>query len=472
MKINEEIDLIKKKIDFTEKQMSQSRDPIDYLVDLDYLRWRLHELTAPRAKAVHNLRQNLAKVRQRKVEKGLARALHPRLNANGIDQRFLLIGGLLADWGFATRPLLIKYGCTDRDITEWKRDKLIVAGMEAYRPTPYAQTKVAVSYYCLTVKGQSYLKKHHLIWNGQLEQIYREAMKRMGKEPVFSTPKINAIAPQSFYFEHDIAALCCAIRFLLNDDTYQNMHLFGRALIKSRINHVLGLPIPNHKEAWQYDAILCKLPVSVEEIITNQRYYRYWEQPLKDELTQKIAKIDEDENDTFHQPHSYYFNENHYYHCLIQGISMEEDVRPIREKLSRRRQQAHQEYTDQVAKMEKSHPNRAMILEFERSKKKEKELDNFIVKMMAAVKSDATPVVVSSTETLGNNLISAFTKVSNLGWVYQWSRRTSFTEHGKKSGWAYKKITVDKKDIEKIKFMHAPPQFINDFAGFAFRKPK
>jgi len=472
MEINEEIEQIKKEIKFAEKQVHQNSCYIDYLVDLDYLHCRLRELTAPRAEAVHNLRQNLIKVRQRKVEKGLARALHPRLDEDGIDQRFLLIGSVLADWGFATRPLLIKCGCTDRDITEWKRNKLIVAGMEAYRPTPYAQTKVAVSYYCLTAKGQSYIKANHPIWNGHLEKIYCTAMKQMGKEAVFSTPKINAIAPQSFYFEHDIAALCCAMHFAISDATYKGMHLFGRALIKSKINHVLGLPIPNNQEAWQYDAILCHLPTSSEEIIANQRYYRYWEQPLKDELAQKIAEIDEEENDAFHHPNGYYFSEEHYYHCLNRNISMDEDVRPLREKLAQRRQLAHQNYTDQVARMEEAHPNRAMILEFERSKKKEKELDNFIVKMMAAVKSDAHPVVVSSTEALGKNLVTAFTEVSNLGWVYQWSRRTSFTEHGKKTSWVHKEISVDEEIIDKIEFLHAPPQFINDFAGFAFRKQK
>lgn len=446
------------------------RHHIYYRAEISVLTHYLMEIDAQQQSAAQSRRRNLVNVRQRRVELGQARDLLSRSDENGIDMRFLSIANLLADWGFATRPLMIKFGCTDRDVTQWKRDKLIVAGMEAYRPSPYAQTKVAVAYYSLAPKGQAYLKKHHPIWNGLFEQIYRDVMKEMDKEPVFTTPKINAIAPQSFYFEHDIAALCCAMNFM-DDPVYQNMYLFGRALIKAKINHVLGLPIPKHREAWQYDAILCALPSTKEEIMTNQRYYRYWEEPLKEELAQKLAEIDEEEKRIFNfDGWGYYFSDMHIFDCQRLGISIEEDMQPLKEGFEQQRQDAQNHYASEVSRMEKAHPNRAMILEFERSKKKDKELDNFVAKMASAVRSDATPTVICSSKALGNSMMKHFEQATQKGWGSKWHRRTDYTEYGKSTSWVGEKIYF--KDLDKVEVLYAESEFINDFAGFAFRRRK
>ena len=446
-----------------QSQLGHRYDQVDYLIQMDWLRGYLYMLEKERQQTVNHLRQNLEKNRNRRIELGQARQLLPRSNQMGIDERFLHIGHLLADWGFSPRKLLIRYGCTDKDITQWKTDKLIVPVQNAYRPTPYAQSATVVTSYSLTQKGQAYLRQHHFIWNDQLEEIYHQALKQQKIEPIFTKPSMNMVAPQSANFEHNIAALTAAIYY-----QEQNPHvtIFGPALIRSKINHVLGLPIPRNKDAWQYDAILCALPETVEEINHNLHYYRHWVAQLTEERDRKLAEIDQEMKGTL----QYFLDypDDHYYYCIKHGQSLDEEPNKIRCQAQKKKDAVHQNYEQAITKQKNQ--KRAIVLEYERSYKNNRETDNFIFKLDALSESDAWAMVLFPSEKRLDNFQTKMNQRYTSGTIKKWERGITHGDYGYEIGWRSREYHLDEND--HIIFDVWDSDNINDIAGFSFRKKK
>ncbi len=461
--INEAKQQIRKLENWARQQdmLGNRYDQIDYLVDLDYLQCCLYTLEQQRQQTANHLRQNLENNRNRRVELGQARQLLPRANQLDIDERFLHIGHLLADWGFAPRKLLIRYGCTDKDITQWKENKMIVAGKNAYRPTPYAQSATVVTSYCLTQKGQDYLRQHHFIWNGELETIYLQSLKKHNVAPLFTKPAMHMVAPQSANFEHNIAAMTAAI-----DYQEQNSHamIFGPALIRSKINHVLGLPIPNNKDAWQYDAILCKLPGTVDDINHNLYYYRYWLEQLTEERDQKLAEIDQRmKNDL---QFCWDYPEDHYYFCIKRNLDPEEELKKIEQQAQIKKDAVNQEYQQAITR--KKQKKRAIIIEYERSYKKSREIDNFIFKLDALAESDAWAMVLFPSEKKLENFQKKMKQRYSTNTIKKWERRIISGDYGYEIGWRSREYELDENDhiVLDVWDSHS----INEIAGFSFRE--
>ena len=238
-------------------------------------------------------------------------------------------------------------------------------------------------------------------------------------------------------------------------------------MIQAKIHHVLGLPIPHSKDAWRYDAILCALPMTIEEIDHNLHYYRHWVAQLTSDRDRQLAEIDQEMKDRL----QYFLDypENHYYYCLKHGLSMDEEPNQIRQQAQNKRDDVNQAY-EKALKHKTGKLGRALVLEYERSYKNSQETDNFVVKLNALAASDARALIMSPTEKRKTHLKNKVLQRYQTGYTYKWEKVRRSNDFGSRMEWVPKKVTLSGSD--HLIFDVWSCDQINSIAGFAFSKQK
>lgn len=343
------------------------------------------------AKIISTKQKNhLEKICLARIYSGEFRYLQPRTDENGIDRRFLHIAHFLAEFRVSTKKILIDLGCTDRDLADWKKQGLIENSRHLYKPSIHSKKPKIVGIYLLKTKGFKYLKRYHPYWSGLFETWYKHSCQILGLEPIFKTPHIAKNPTNSHMFEHEIGVQTIVLKKYLETEPHSfespfdfEYIIFGKASIDAKINHALGLIQPSSEYSWKYDAILVdNIFLKDESWVVNAM-----RQEIYSNMLMQLDNLVEAEKQNWQQ--NYYWDNE---------FSPKNLANFKKNKLN--------ELHDYINSLIENSPKRILI-EFERSAKKQEEYDNFFAKIFKSINylAEINIVVHSSLE---NKIINEY----------------------------------------------------------------